>query len=105
MGICLVTAKLGQWLLRTVSIRRALRLLRTATDRRLRARSKPAGVLMSSTQIIHSRALSPVLSSLSGQAMVMMGAQRAVGAGAVAVPLGGARAAGSCSREVIASFW
>jgi hypothetical protein len=31
--------------------------------------------------------------------------QRAVGAGAVAVPLGGARAAGSCSREVIASFW
>src|SRR5260370_36172843 len=94
MGICLVTAKLGQWLLRTVSIRRALRLLRTATDRRLRARSKPAGVLMSSTQIIHSRALSPVLSSLSGQAMGMMGAQRAVGARAVAAALGGARGGG-----------
>src|SRR5260370_38611938 len=105
MGICLVTAKLGQWLLRTVSIRRALRLLRTATDRRLRARSKPAGVLMSSTQIIHSRALSPVLSSLSGQAMVMMGAQRAVGAGAGAVPLGGGGGGGGCSRWGVGGVW
>ncbi len=35
--------------------------------------------------------------------MVMMGAQR--DAGAVVSPSGGARAAGSCSREVMVSLW
>ena len=53
---------------------------RRRTDRRLRTRDKPAGVLRSSTQIIRSRAPSAVLSSLRGHALVMMSAQRAVGA-------------------------
>jgi len=74
------------------------------TDRQLGTRSDLVGGLRSDTQIAHSRAVAGTLSLAWAAGDGDGGAQRTAGAGAVASPPGGVRAAGSCSREVMSSL-